>query len=104
MDEPEGPHMNTSKCPECAAPFVDEHGHGLCFGCKVKGITFGSVRQGPSIWALEKKAVEDARASGIEPERYEGQNASKNLAERKAKTDKELKKVFDGMREKVQSG
>ena len=64
--------MTTSKCPNCSEPYVDEHGHGLCFGCKVKGLTFASVRQGPSVWALEKQAVEDARAVGIEPERYDG--------------------------------
>ena len=92
-----------SVCPTCKDPFNDEHGHGLCFGCKIKGIRFGSVRQGPSVWALEKQAVEAARADGIEPERYEPVSATKK-AERDRKAERELKRITNKMREALGSG
>lgn len=88
-------------CSQCNELFIDEHNHGLCFGCKVKGVTFGSVRQGPSVWALEKQAVADARAAGIEPERYTGPSPK---VDKKAKAEKDLKKITDKLRAEVRSG
>ena len=89
-------------CQECSEAFLDENDHGVCFGCKVKTLRFKSVDTGPSKQAMEKQAVQDARDMGIEPERYEPNPNGRK--ERKAKTDRELKKAIDRVRQEVRSG
>jgi hypothetical protein len=56
---------------ECGKKYLDEHGHGLCFGCKVQGVSFGKVPQGPSKYFQEKQEIETAAAKGIEVERVD---------------------------------
>ncbi len=51
----------------CGKKFDDEHGHGVCFGCKIQGITFASVDTGPSKMFREKQEVADILATGAEP-------------------------------------
>ena len=91
-------------CPYCDEMFEDEHGHGLCFACKIQGITWGSVRQGPSVYALEKETVEAAKASGRKIERAHPNDSQDIARARKhARKMRELedKKIFDKKRREL---
>ena len=51
----------------CGNEFNDEHSHGICFGCKIQGLTFTSVNTGPSKYFLEKQETQQIIAAGHEP-------------------------------------
>ena len=82
------------ECPQCGDRFEDEHGHGLCFGCKIRTVGWGRVPQGPSKYALEAEAVADARAAGIEPERPDPNYTDRRDKPRKLERPKVVEEMY----------
>jgi len=87
--------MNLKTKCQCGKDFLDEHGHGLCFGCKIQGISFGKVdpnRMSPQ--AAEKSEIAKIRAKGLEPVRVTGSEVDKRDARKDYEVPRHLKKYF----------
>ena len=75
-------------CSDCGDPFFDEHGHGVCFACKVGTVSLGSVpnMHDVSFAEQERQAVANAAAIGVEIERATDSGSDKRRAASAAPT------------------
>lgn len=75
----------TKNCSECRVDFDDEHGHGICFGCKIQGLNFGPTPDPnePSRFAIENDWVANARQQGHNIERVTDSGTDKRLKKKK---------------------